>query len=63
MCKNGEVSWILNEFKTVAIRDEHVVKQLIKSTEQLVKHPEKSIPEVCGKWAETKAIYRLIGTN
>jgi len=64
MCVNNcSVSWVSNEFQTVAIRDERLVKRLIKSTEHLAKHPEKSIPEACGKWSETKATYRLIDND
>lgn len=56
---NG-TGWAAEEFACISIRDERIVKRLIKTTEQLAHYPDKSISQACENWADTKATYRLL---
>lgn len=41
--------------------DERLKYRLERLVEQLSQSPEKSIPQACGSWPETKAAYRFFG--
>lgn len=58
-----EIDWVSAEFETIPIDDERIVKRLTKTTKLLSEHPDSSIPEACGGWAETKAAYRLLNNK
>jgi len=51
--------WAAREFAGVALPDRRLRQRLIRMTTQFVDHPDASIPEACGDWAQAKAAYRF----
>ncbi len=50
---------IKDEFKNAPINDQRLINRLFITAELLGNQPEKSIPDACGDWAATKAVYQL----
>jgi hypothetical protein len=48
-----------DEFQDVPINDQRLINRLIITATTLDKKPEKSIPDACQNWAETKATYNF----
>lgn len=55
--------WIKNEFRDIVIRDERLVKRLIKTVESLFGNSKASILQTINKPKDIKAAYRLIDNN
>ena len=51
--------WVIEEIKTVDLKDERLNDRLGEVLSQLGGHPTASIPAACGGYAETAAAYRL----
>jgi hypothetical protein len=51
--------WIMDEMKTVDLKDKRLDKRLCEVLSQLAAHPTASIPAACGGRAEMEAAYRL----
>ena len=54
---------IADEFANVSIKDQRLVDRLAKTARLFEQEPEKSIPNTCGSWAKTKAVYRLLDND
>ncbi len=52
--------WAAWELGGVAVRDERIVNRLVETAATLAEHPGRTIPQACGSWAKTKAVYRLL---
>lgn len=52
-------SWAADELRHADLGDKRLNKRLIKIVENLAAHPEASVPQASGTWAETKATYRF----
>jgi hypothetical protein len=52
-------TWATHEFGTVALPDQRLRQRLILMAHEFADHPNASIPEACGDWAQTKAAYRF----
>ncbi len=52
-------SWAADELQHADLGDERLNKRLVKIVENLAAHPESSVPQASGSWAETKATYRF----
>jgi hypothetical protein len=57
------MSWSAQEFATLSLGDERLIKRLIKLAEQLSAKPTESIPGACGGWADTAGAYRLLSNE
>ena len=53
------MSWITEEFISIALGDKRLNDRMIKISEKLSQKSTESIPSACGSWAETKAAYRF----
>jgi hypothetical protein len=53
------VDWVLNEMRTVDLKDKRLEKRLAEVVSALGEHPTASIPAACGGHAEMTAAYRL----
>jgi hypothetical protein len=53
-------SWAEVELGQAQLRDVRRTRRLIKVAEQRLQQPDASLPESCGSWAATKALYRLM---
>ena len=51
--------WVLDEMKTVDLKDKRLNKRLTEVLSQLGGQPTAGIPAACGGYAETTAAYRL----
>ena len=58
-----EKTSITDEFQNVPINDQRLANRLINTAATLESQPEKSIPDACQNWAETKAVYNLFANN
>lgn len=54
---------IAKEFEQSPIKDKRLLTRLKRTAELFEARPEKSIPEACGNWSETKSVYRLLGNH
>jgi hypothetical protein len=52
-------SSITDEFQHLPINDQRLVHRIITTAQLLEDQPEKSIPEACISWANTKAAYQM----
>jgi len=55
--------WIVDEMKTVDLKDRRLDKRLCEVLAQLSAHPTASIPAACGGRAEMEAAYRLFDND
>ena len=53
-------SWAEVELGRAQLGDVRRTRRLIKVAEQRLQQPDASLPESCGSWAATKALYRLM---
>jgi hypothetical protein len=53
-------SWAEIELSQARLGDVRRTRRLINVAEQRLQHPAASLPESCGSWAATKALYRLM---
>lgn len=51
------------EFEQSPIKDKRLLARLKQTAERLEAKPEKSIPEACQDWSETKSVYRLLSNE
>lgn len=54
------MSWATEEFRTLHLGDKRLDRRTVLLAEQLAEAPTESIPNACGKWADTQAAYRLL---
>jgi hypothetical protein len=54
----SSASWAVMELGQARLGDIRRTRRLIKIAEQRLCHPAASLPESCGTWAATKALYR-----
>jgi hypothetical protein len=52
-------SWAAIELATLDLGDVRRTRRVIQVVETLAAAPEASVPQACGRWAATKATYRL----
>jgi hypothetical protein len=52
-------SWVVNELRTMDLKDKRLNRRMIEVLSQLGEHPTASIPAACGGHAEMTAAYRL----
>ncbi len=57
------VPWVLDEMKTVDLKDRRLNNRLSEVLSQLGGHPSASIPAACGGHAEMTAAYRLFDND
>ena len=55
--------WVVNELKSVNLKDERLNDRLREVLAQLAAHPTASIPAACGGRAEMEAAYRLFDND
>jgi hypothetical protein len=55
--------WVIEEMKTVDLKDRRLDDRLREVLSQLAGHPTASIPAACGGFAETAAAYRLFDND
>jgi hypothetical protein len=51
--------WAVEELGNIAVRDERIANRLVETAATLAENPGRTIPQACGSWAKTKAVYRL----
>jgi hypothetical protein len=56
-------SWVIDEMKTVDLKDERLNRRLQEVLSQLASQPTASIPAACGGRAEMTAAYRLFDND
>jgi hypothetical protein len=61
--KPAEKTSIKDEFQNIPINDQRLANRLKNTAATLESQPERSIPDACQNWAETKAVYNLISNN
>ncbi len=49
----------MNKFSNLALGDKRLTDCLIRVIDSFTNTPESTINQVCGSWAETKAVYRF----
>ncbi len=54
------ISWAEFELGQARLGDVRRTRRLIRVAEQRLQHPSASLPDSCGSWAATKALYRLM---
>ena len=52
-------SWAAEELRYVDLGDKRLNRRLIDIVETLSAKPAVSVPQACGRWAKTKAVYRF----
>lgn len=52
--------WAVGELGSIAVRDERIANRLVETAATLAENPGRTIPQACGSWAKTKAVYRLL---
>ena len=52
--------WAVGELGSIAVRDERIANRLVETAATLADNPGRTIPQACGSWAKTKAVYRLL---
>jgi hypothetical protein len=55
--------WVIDEMKTVDLKDKRLNSRLGEVLSQLGRHPTASIPAACGGYAEMTAAYRLFDND
>jgi len=55
--------WVSRNFDDAPLPDARLRKRLTAVAEDIMRHPEGSLPERCATWAETMAAYRLLGND
>ena len=55
--------WAGQEFATIDVGDARLGARVAMLASRLVEHPNSSLPDACGGWAETKAAYRLFDND
>lgn len=55
--------WVIDEMKTVDLKDKRLNNRLGEVLSQLGRHPTASIPAACGGYAEMTAAYRLFDND
>jgi hypothetical protein len=55
--------WVIDELKTVDLKDKRLNERFVEVLSQLGGHPAASIPAACGGYAETAAAYRLFDND
>ena len=55
--------WATLEFAELDMPDQRLKKRAVQLLEDLVKHPESTIPTACGDWAGAKAAYRFFDND
>lgn len=55
--------WVENEFRDIGIRDNRLVKRLIKTVKSLSEDSAQSIPQALNKPSDIKATYRLLDNH
>src|SRR5262245_24441019 len=56
-------TWVHEELQSVRLGDKRLHKRLCHIVQTLAEHPQASIPEAFGNWADTKAFYRFCKTD
>ncbi len=59
----NDINWITDQYKDAPIADDRIVKRLVKTTNTLAQYPHCTIPQACGCWSETKAVYRILDND
>ena len=54
---------VSREFSDVDLGDERLEKRCRQLASQLSAHPDKSVPQACRRWADTKAAYRFFSNE
>jgi len=52
-------SWAAEELRYADLGDKRLNRRLIDIVETLSAKPAVSVPQACGTWAKTKAVYRF----
>ena len=52
-------SWAAEELRYADLGDKRLNRRLIDIVETLSAKPTVSVPQACGTWAKTKAVYRF----
>lgn len=52
-----------NEVGAAKLGDQRLTKRLVNIVDDLAKNSETSLPNACGSWSRTKAIYRFFDNN
>jgi len=52
-----ETSWAQKELGSAQLGDKRLTKRLVKMAKQFEAQPFASIPQACGSWADTQAVY------
>lgn len=55
-------SWAEQEFGNLSLGHQGRTKRAVKIAEQMIRHPEKSIPQMFGVWGAIKAAYRFFSS-
>src|SRR6266568_4921001 len=55
--------WAETELRTLALGDRRLHPRLFGILDTLARHPEASIPEAFGTWAQIKAFYRFCSSD
>jgi hypothetical protein len=56
-------NWAAQELQTLRLGDRRLHPRLFHILDTLARHPEASIPEAFGNWADTKAFYRFCSSD
>lgn len=56
----GLQEWVRDELAQVDLNDVRLERRLHQVVTQVAAQPSASIPQACGRWADTKAAYRLL---
>lgn len=56
-------SWAEQEFGSLELGHQSRTKRAVKIAEQMIRHPEKSIPQMFGLWGAIKAAYRFFSSS
>ena len=57
--KDEERRPMIDDLDYIQLPDQRLNERLSRLVEQLSAAPERSIPQACGAWHETKAAYRF----
>jgi hypothetical protein len=52
-------AWALHEIGFADFNDERLTRRGVDIAATFLQHPQQSIPQSCGSWARTKAVYRF----
>src|SRR5512136_556282 len=51
--------WAAAELRNANLGDRRLNRRLVRIVETLAAQPSASVPQACGNWADTKAVYRF----